>query len=43
VLQVQNLQLLDDQGVKLLADIGFTLRAGEIVAIAGCPAMARAN
>ncbi|MFC0169220.1 ABC transporter ATP-binding protein [Pseudoduganella danionis] len=35
VLQVQNLQLLDDQGVKLLADIGFTLRAGEIVAIAG--------
>jgi len=35
VLQVENLQLLDDQGVKLLADIGFTLRAGEIVAIAG--------
>jgi simple sugar transport system ATP-binding protein len=35
VLEVQNLQLLDDQGVKLLADIGFTLRAGEIVAIAG--------
>ena len=35
VLQVDGLQLLDDQGVKLLADIGFTLRAGEIVAIAG--------
>ncbi|WP_432382026.1 ABC transporter ATP-binding protein [Duganella sp. P38] len=35
VLQVQDLQLLDDQGVKLLADIGFTLRAGEIVAVAG--------
>jgi len=35
VLAVQNLQLLDTQGVKLLADIGFTLRAGEIVAIAG--------
>jgi ABC-type uncharacterized transport system ATPase subunit len=35
VLQVENLQLMDDQQVKLLADIGFTLRAGEIVAIAG--------
>jgi simple sugar transport system ATP-binding protein len=35
VLEVANLQLLDDQDVKLLADIGFTLRAGEIVAIAG--------
>jgi simple sugar transport system ATP-binding protein len=35
VLEVDGLQLLDDQGVKLLADIGFTLRAGEIVAIAG--------
>ncbi|MTV37271.1 ABC transporter ATP-binding protein [Duganella radicis] len=35
VLQVDGLQLLDDQGVKLLADIGFTLRAGEIVAVAG--------
>nr|WP_315248508.1 ABC transporter ATP-binding protein [uncultured Duganella sp.] len=35
VMQVDGLQLLDDQGVKLLADIGFTLRAGEIVAIAG--------
>ncbi|MYM30775.1 ATP-binding cassette domain-containing protein [Duganella sp. CY15W] len=35
VLEVDQLQLLDDQGVKLLADIGFTLRAGEIVAIAG--------
>jgi simple sugar transport system ATP-binding protein len=35
VLQVENLLLTDDQQVKLLADIGFTLRAGEIVAIAG--------
>jgi simple sugar transport system ATP-binding protein len=35
VLRVENLQLSDDQQVKLLADIGFTLRAGEIVAIAG--------
>jgi len=35
VMHVENLQLLDDQGVKLLADIGFTLRAGEIVAVAG--------
>jgi ABC-type uncharacterized transport system ATPase subunit len=35
VLQVEDLQLMDDQQVKLLADIGFTLRAGEIVAIAG--------
>ncbi|MGV7208684.1 ABC transporter ATP-binding protein [Oxalobacteraceae bacterium A2-2] len=35
VLEVDGLQLLDQQGVKLLADIGFTLRAGEIVAIAG--------
>ena len=35
VLQVDGLQLLDDQGVKLLTDIGFTLHAGEIVAIAG--------
>jgi simple sugar transport system ATP-binding protein len=35
VLTVENLQLQDAQGVKLLADIGFTLRAGEIVAIAG--------
>ena len=35
VLHVENLQLMDDQQVKLLADIGFTLRAGEIVAIAG--------
>jgi simple sugar transport system ATP-binding protein len=35
VLHVENLQLMDDQRVKLLADIGFTLRAGEIVAIAG--------
>ncbi|UMR32842.1 ABC transporter ATP-binding protein [Massilia sp. MB5] len=35
VLEVRNLQLEDEQQVKLLADIGFTLRAGEIVAIAG--------
>lgn len=35
VLHVESLQLQDDQQVKLLADIGFTLRAGEIVAIAG--------
>ena len=35
VMQIENLQLVDDQQVKLLADIGFTLRAGEIVAIAG--------
>jgi simple sugar transport system ATP-binding protein len=35
VLEVKNLQLADDNGVKLLQDINFTLRAGEIVAIAG--------
>ena len=35
VLHVESLQLQDAQQVKLLADIGFTLRAGEIVAIAG--------
>jgi simple sugar transport system ATP-binding protein len=35
VLHVENLLLRDEQQVKLLADIGFTLRAGEIVAIAG--------
>jgi simple sugar transport system ATP-binding protein len=35
VLDVKNLQLSDDNGVKLLQDINFTLRAGEIVAIAG--------
>ncbi|NRR31748.1 ABC transporter ATP-binding protein [Oxalobacteraceae bacterium] len=35
VLTVQNLQLQDAQQVKLLTDIGFTLKAGEIVAIAG--------
>jgi ABC-type uncharacterized transport system ATPase subunit len=35
VLKVSNLQLKDANGVKLLADIDFTLRAGEIVAIAG--------
>jgi len=35
VLTVSDLQLQDKAGVRLLADIGFTLRAGEIVAIAG--------
>jgi ABC-type uncharacterized transport system ATPase subunit len=35
VLKVEQLQLSDAAGVRLLADIGFTLRAGEIVAIAG--------
>ncbi|GAB3437102.1 ABC transporter ATP-binding protein [Massilia solisilvae] len=35
VLRVTNLQLADAQGVKLLADIDLTVRAGEIVAIAG--------
>ncbi len=35
VLKVDQLQLNDAAGVRLLADIGFELRAGEIVAIAG--------
>ena len=35
VLQVENLQLKDANGVQLLADIALTVRAGEIVAIAG--------
>lgn len=35
VLEVSELQLRDAQNVRLLADINFTLRAGEIVAIAG--------
>jgi simple sugar transport system ATP-binding protein len=35
VLEVRDLQLKDSSGVALLEDIGFTLRAGEIVAIAG--------
>jgi ABC-type uncharacterized transport system ATPase subunit len=35
VLHVEKLNLVDKQGVKLLDDVGFTLRAGEIVAIAG--------
>ena len=35
VLKVEGLQLTDAAGVRLLADIDFTLRAGEIVAIAG--------
>ncbi|MFL6658019.1 MAG: ABC transporter ATP-binding protein [Massilia sp.] len=35
VLKVEGLQLTDKQKVRLLADIDFTLHAGEIVAIAG--------
>ena len=35
VLQVENLQLKDANGVQLLADIALNVRAGEIVAIAG--------
>jgi simple sugar transport system ATP-binding protein len=35
VLQVENLQLRDSNGVQLLADIALNVRAGEIVAIAG--------
>jgi len=35
VLKVSGLQLQDKQGVKLLSDIDLTVRAGEIVAIAG--------
>ncbi|MCS0613701.1 ABC transporter ATP-binding protein [Massilia kyonggiensis] len=35
VLKVSNLQLQDANGVALLSDIDFTLRAGEVVAIAG--------
>ncbi|MFL6707416.1 MAG: ABC transporter ATP-binding protein [Massilia sp.] len=35
VLTVDQLQLRDKAGVALLSDIAFTLRAGEIVAIAG--------
>ncbi|KQW91597.1 heme ABC transporter ATP-binding protein [Massilia sp. Root418] len=35
VLEVRDLQLTDDQGVTLLNKLNFTLRAGEIVAIAG--------
>jgi len=35
VLEVRGLQLKDNTGVALLDDINFTLRAGEIVAIAG--------
>ncbi|NNG25350.1 ABC transporter ATP-binding protein [Telluria aromaticivorans] len=35
VLQVSNLQLEDKHKVRLLADIDLTVRAGEIVAIAG--------
>jgi len=35
VLEVRDLELSDENGVKLLQKINFTLRAGEIVAIAG--------
>ncbi|NIA55446.1 ABC transporter ATP-binding protein [Massilia sp. TW-1] len=35
VLKVSNLQLKDTNGVSLLSDIDFTVRAGEVVAIAG--------
>jgi len=35
VLKVSGLQLKDANGVALLSDIDFTLRAGEVVAIAG--------
>jgi ABC-type uncharacterized transport system ATPase subunit len=35
VLKVENLQLNDKAGVRLLADVDFLIRAGEIVAIAG--------
>ena len=35
VLDAQHLGLTDAQGVKLLDDLNFTVRAGEIVAIAG--------
>ena len=35
VLSVEHLTLVDDAGVKRLDDIGFSLRAGEIVGIAG--------
>jgi ABC-type uncharacterized transport system ATPase subunit len=35
VLQVENLQLKDANGVQLLGDIALSVRAGEIVAIAG--------
>jgi ABC-type uncharacterized transport system ATPase subunit len=35
VLEVSDLQLISEQDVELLKDINFSLRAGEIVAIAG--------
>ncbi|MET3134712.1 ABC-type uncharacterized transport system ATPase subunit [Oxalobacteraceae bacterium GrIS 1.11] len=35
VLEVKNVQLVDQQEVRLLSDISFNVRAGEIVAIAG--------
>ncbi len=34
-LEVEGLRLVDDQGVERLRSIGFTVRAGEIVGIAG--------
>jgi ABC-type uncharacterized transport system ATPase subunit len=35
VLEIKDLQLNDKAGVRLLADVNLTLRAGEIVALAG--------
>jgi general nucleoside transport system ATP-binding protein len=35
VLEVEDLNVVDDMGVRRLQDIGFTVRAGEIVGIAG--------
>ncbi|GAB2482787.1 ABC transporter ATP-binding protein [Jatrophihabitans fulvus] len=35
VLQVKDLRIVDDQGVVLVDDVGFEVRAGEIYAIAG--------
>ena len=35
VLAIKDLQLIDAAGVRLLADVNLTLRAGEIVALAG--------
>ncbi|MEX0971070.1 MAG: ABC transporter ATP-binding protein [Paracoccaceae bacterium] len=35
VLEVKGLNVVDSQGVKKLKDVGFTLRAGEILGIAG--------
>jgi simple sugar transport system ATP-binding protein len=35
VLEVENLSVIDDQGVVLVDDVSFTVRGGEIYAIAG--------